>query len=297
MPNPATYFLGSSIVQKPAPAALPSSTAPVFAGIVSATPNTDGSITAAWAAGTTVNPPIEYIVYIAVGSVSPAALFVSANAQRCVPTSVLSTRIFTLADQTTYLINGQTYTLGVRARDAYSNTETNTVIQTATAIASGNLPAVLQTLVASLAVTDANLSTDHANFQVDHANFQSDHTNFQSDHTNFQADHLAFQGDHSNFQTDHANFQTDHTNLAATAADLDSTASDLAATSTDLDATASDIAATEALLAADVSALGLIVGGITPSNGTVMIALGDPQTVMVVDGCKDSQTVLLVDGC
>lgn len=182
---PSSYFLASSIVQIPAPASLPSSTPPVFAGITGVTANADGSITAAWAAGTAVNPPIQYFVYIALGSVSAAALFQSTNLQRIVPAGNTSSRVFMLADMVTYLLNGQTYTLGVRARDAYGNAETNTAILTAAAIASGNLPAIFQALASSLAVTDANLSTDHANFVSDHADFQADHANFVARNTDF----------------------------------------------------------------------------------------------------------------
>lgn len=131
MPNPSSYFLGSSIVQKPAPASVPSTTPPVFAGIVSATPDNDGSIVASWAAGTAANPPISYQVYIAFGSVSAGVLFNASNLTEIVPSGVLSARIFTLKDQQTYLLKDQVYTLGVRAVDAYGNTETNIAISTA----------------------------------------------------------------------------------------------------------------------------------------------------------------------
>lgn len=231
MPNPYTYFLGSVFVQRPAPASTPSITPPVFAGITGTTANLDGSITASWTAGTAVNPPISYAVYIALGSVSAGALFQSGNIQKIVPSGTTSTKVFLLADQATYLINGTQYTLGVRARDAYGNTETNTAILVRTATASGNLPAVFQSLAASLAVTDTNLSADHVNFQSDHANFQADHSDFQADHTNLQADHANFQADHANFQTDHSDlqteiaaFQSENTTLSATSGDLQDSA-------------------------------------------------------------------------
>jgi hypothetical protein len=133
MPNPAIYFLGSSIVQKPAPASIPSTVAPVFAGITNAAPNTDGSISASWSAGTAINPPISYKVYIARGSVSAATLFNSLNLAKIVPANTLTARLFLLADQT-YLVRDQEYTLGVRAVDAYGNVETNTAILTATSV-------------------------------------------------------------------------------------------------------------------------------------------------------------------
>lgn len=131
-------------------AAISDLTPPTFAGITGATPNTDGSITALWSAASDATPPIEYNIYIALGVVSAAALFVPGNLVTISPALTTSKRIFTLADQTTYLVNGQQYTMGVRAKDAVGNIDTNLVIQTPTAIASGNLPVVLQTLATDL---------------------------------------------------------------------------------------------------------------------------------------------------
>lgn len=141
---PSSYFLASSIVQIPAPASIPSTTPPVFAGIVSATANNDGSITAAWAAGTTVNPPIEYRVYIALGSVGAGALFSAGNLAQIIPAGVLQARLFFLGNQQTYLLKGQVYTLGVWAADAYGNVSSNLAVQTATA--TGVDPNVLPTI-------------------------------------------------------------------------------------------------------------------------------------------------------
>lgn len=189
-------------------------TPPTFAGISGTTPNTDGSITATWLAGSTSGKdPIEYEIYITTGVVSAGALFVSTNKATISPSGTTSKKIFTLADQTTYLVNGQQYTMGVRAVDSQGYTETNVALQTPTAVASGNLPVVYQTLATNIAATEVLLAADHVNFQGDHTNFQTDHTNFQADDAAFDADHAAFQGDHTNFQTDHTNFQTDHSNL------------------------------------------------------------------------------------
>lgn len=134
MPNPSSYFLGSSIVQKPAPASSPSVTSPIFAGITSKLANTDGSISVSYAAATTVNPPIEYVIYAALGSVTAGSLFNSANIVEIIPSGILTARIFTLKDQVTYLIKDQIYTFGVRSKDAYGNTDNNTAILTETSL-------------------------------------------------------------------------------------------------------------------------------------------------------------------
>lgn len=192
---PGQSFAGNFVQMLPENCVI-NTTPPTFAGISGTTPNTDGSITATWAAGSTAGKdPIEYEIFIALGVVSAAALFLSTNKVTISPSGTLSKRIFTLADQTTYLVNGQQYTMGVRAVDSQGYTETNTVIQTPTAIASGNLPVVYQTVATNLIATEVLLAADHVNFQGDHTNFQSDHTNFQGDHTNFQTDHANFVAD------------------------------------------------------------------------------------------------------
>lgn len=146
----ASQYFGSQFVQSIPASALPDTTPPTFAGVTSLTPNTDGSITVNWAAATDSSTPITYPVYIAVGSVSAAALFVPSNMAVIAPANTLTTKVFLLGDQTTYLINGTTYTIGVRAIDAYGNVNTNTTILTTVAVASGNLPVALQN-----ALTDA----------------------------------------------------------------------------------------------------------------------------------------------
>lgn len=135
------------------PASLPDTTAPTFGGATGATPNLDASFTLAWLAATDASNPIRYRCYLALGSVSAAALFVPGNLVKTVEAPALSTRLFSLGDQLGYLIRGQIYTLGVRAVDAYGNMETNTVVVTATATASGNLPDIYQTVAAALQVT------------------------------------------------------------------------------------------------------------------------------------------------
>lgn len=145
----AQYFAGLFYQSTPN-ASVSDLTPPTFAGITGTTPNTDGSITASWSPASDATGPIEYNIYIALGVVNAATLFQASNLVKIAPAGTTSTRVFTLADQSTYLVNGQQYTMGVRARDAVNNMDSNTALQTPTAIASGNLPVVLQTLATDL---------------------------------------------------------------------------------------------------------------------------------------------------
>lgn len=123
MPNPSSYFLGSSFVLKPAPASLPSSVAPTFAGISGLTQNADGSLQASWSAASLVpNPPVKYEIYIQQGSVF--GLFNVLNLQNT--TTKLTAKIEEDANGNVLQI-GANYFVGVRAIDAYGNRETNTI--------------------------------------------------------------------------------------------------------------------------------------------------------------------------
>lgn len=190
-------------------------TSPTFAGIAGATPNDDGSISVNWALASSSKPPVYYHVYIALGVVSAASLFIDANVTAHVPPGKTSGKVFLLPDQMTYLVKGQQYTLGVRSTDAFGYADTNMVTLQATAVASGNLPAVFQDIADAL--------------DLDHDNFVGDHQDFQDDHANFQDDHANFQDDHANFQDDHTNFDNDHTNLVSDIAALEIVAGSIAA--------------------------------------------------------------------
>ena len=146
-----------TVVQKLPSACVVDITPPTFAGVASATPNTDGSISLAWLAATDLTGPIEYLLYIALGSVSAGTLFQVSNLVTIAP-AVLTKKIFTLADQTTYLVNGQQYTVGVRAKDGVGNINTNVVILTPTAIASGNIPGVYQQILNDFIDVEVGLS-------------------------------------------------------------------------------------------------------------------------------------------
>jgi hypothetical protein len=148
-------------------------TAPTFAGITSASPNLDSTFTISWtqATGLAVQP-IRYAVYVALGaSVAPATLFQDQNVAKIV-TAIGTTKVFMLADGSTYFVRGQAYTFGVRAISHNGIAETNTATQTATATASGNLPDVYQIVLAGLQDVQGDLEQDHLNFLDDSQGFQ-----------------------------------------------------------------------------------------------------------------------------
>jgi hypothetical protein len=121
-------------------------------GSLTLTANTDGSITVLFPAATinSAAQPIQYQIYIALGTVTSTVLFSSSsNIVRIVYDSGLSTtstNVFTLADQATYLVSGSTYSVGVKAVSAQNIQSASGLYNTVTAIASGNLYAGFNTL-------------------------------------------------------------------------------------------------------------------------------------------------------
>jgi hypothetical protein len=125
-------------------------TPPTFSGISGLSVNPDGSMTASWSAATDSTPQIRYEVYVQ-GSTA-TGLFNLANIQQIVTTT--SARIFTLPNLT-YLQNGVTYYVGVRAVDGVGNRETNTASQNA--VSTGVLAAAVKYEgIALLSVNEAN---------------------------------------------------------------------------------------------------------------------------------------------
>lgn len=102
-------------------------TPPIFAGIASLVAGTDGSLTASWAAATDASPPIVYKVYIQANTAT--GLFSTT------PFATYSTslKMFTIPSGAN-LVAGTTYFVGVRATDAYNNSETNTATLSATSM-------------------------------------------------------------------------------------------------------------------------------------------------------------------
>jgi hypothetical protein len=218
-------------------------TPPTFSGVTSATPNSDGSFTVAYSAATDTALPVTYEIYILPGVVSAATLFA---ASPCDNPRVVSRRTY-IDSNGAPMVKDQTYTVGVRVRDAANNLNTNTAVITATAIGSVNLAQIYQDLQTSFALDHTNFVTDHTNFLSDHADFVTDHANFVADDAAFDADHAAFQVDHADFQDDHDNFEADHVNFLSDHANFVEDHANLSETAEDLDSnvvrlTASDLA-------------------------------------------------------
>lgn len=109
------------MVQSTPQACIVDLTIPTFAGIQSLTLNQDGSLTAAWNAGTTTKPVLKYNLHI---SKDPLTVF---NAENLVlSTKNLSARVYTEANQTPLQYN-TIYYMGVRAEDALGFQDSNTV--------------------------------------------------------------------------------------------------------------------------------------------------------------------------
>jgi hypothetical protein len=97
---------------------------PTFAGINFLDVESRGQIRAGWSAGTDANNPIRYEVYIKASTAT--GLFNTANITGI--TDKLQLDIFTLPDGS-FLVNGTTYYVGVRAVDAIGNRDSNVVSQ------------------------------------------------------------------------------------------------------------------------------------------------------------------------
>lgn len=110
-------------------------TPPTFAGINFLDVESRGQIRAAWAAATDATAPIRYEVYIRANT--SVGLFSTANIVALTPN--LQFDIFTMPDGS-FLENGSTYYVGVRAIDGVSNRDNNTVIMSV--ISTGELTSI-----------------------------------------------------------------------------------------------------------------------------------------------------------
>jgi hypothetical protein len=237
-------FSPSGVRQSTPQSATVVTTPPVCAGVTGTVAHLDGSIEVNWAAATGINAPFEYELFVALGVVSGSSLFQNSNLVTIAPAGTSSKRILTLADQSTYFVKGSTYSIGVRAKDAFANKDSNTVVSTVVALASGDLPSVYQTLATNIqttetllaadevaiAATEVLLAQDHTHLNQDHVNLNQDHVNIASDHANLHQDHLDIAGDHTNLHQDHLDIAGDHTNLNQDHLNLHQDHLDIAAT-------------------------------------------------------------------
>lgn len=97
-------------------------TPPTFSGITSLDVETRGQIRTMWAAASDATSPIRYEIYIQ--SSTATGLFNTTNIVAVTPNLLYD--IFTMPDGS-FLVNGDTYYVGVRAIDGVSNRDSNTV--------------------------------------------------------------------------------------------------------------------------------------------------------------------------
>lgn len=119
MPN---IFVNNNFFMQTAIASITDLTPPTFAGITHLTVESRGQIRAKWSAATDLTTPLRYEVYIKASTAT--GLFNTLNIVAI--TDKLQYDTFTMPDGS-FLVNGTTYFVGVRALDAVSNRETNTV--------------------------------------------------------------------------------------------------------------------------------------------------------------------------
>jgi hypothetical protein len=120
MPN---ILVNNNFYQGTSSACIVDLTPPAFSGIATATVQSRGQIRATWTAATDATSPVRYEVYAQAGT--PVGLFTNPNNVVGI-TNALQFDFWNLRDGS-FLVNGTTYYVGVRARDGVSNLETNTV--------------------------------------------------------------------------------------------------------------------------------------------------------------------------
>lgn len=156
---------------------------PVFAGLFSVAPQDAGQFLLNWPAATDNTTPIKYKIYVAPGSVSAGTLFSQPPAM--IVEGSLKAQIFMLADQTTFFVKGSTYSFGVKAEDRFGNVDSNTVVLTATATASGNLPGIFQQYLDTLNTQNTTLgaaNTAYGNLNTAHSNLNTVYDSLNDDH-------------------------------------------------------------------------------------------------------------------
>ena len=115
-------FTENNFYQGTSQACLVDLTPPTFSGLSSLDVESRGQIRATWSAGTDVSNPIRYEVYIQ--PTTATGLFSTSNIVALTPN--LQFDIYTLPDGS-FLTNGVTYFVGIRAVDAVGNRDGNTV--------------------------------------------------------------------------------------------------------------------------------------------------------------------------
>lgn len=124
----SSYYVGGlldqlvqgNVYQNSSQACVVDFTPPIFAGIVSANVASKGQIHTTWFAGTDINLPVRYEIYIK--ELTSTGLFSTSNIVAI--TDKLQYDIYSMPDGS-YLKNGATYYIGVRAFDGVGNRDNN----------------------------------------------------------------------------------------------------------------------------------------------------------------------------
>lgn len=163
----ADILLSQPYYQSTSSACLTDVTAPTFSGISALTAQINGSLLASWSAATDATTPIHYDVYVQASTAT--GLFTASNL--ALSTKNTSTYIFILGDNSR-LMKDVTYYVGVRARDAVGNVNTNLV--SLNAVSAGVLDDDFATLLSDLLAVEADLAQERSQsrgvFAIDNAN-------------------------------------------------------------------------------------------------------------------------------
>lgn len=193
--------------------------APTFAGIASATPQNSGAMQANWLAATDPLPNIRYRVHIAPMPITDAALFLLAPT--VIVEGVLQALLFTLNDQSTYLVKGQQYKIGVRAQDSVGNIDNNTATVLSTAIASGNLADVYQVIATDLETQVDKLETEVNTMETENNEFATNNTDFANLLNTLDSENNEFNTNNNNLVTNINNLETNINELSDLLDDID----------------------------------------------------------------------------
>jgi len=147
MPN---ILINNNFYQGTSQACIVDLTPPTFAGITFLDVESRGQIRAGWSAATDATAPIRYEVYIKASTVT--GLFNTTNIIAVTPN--LQYDIFTMPDGS-FLVNGATYYVGVRAIDGVNNRDSNVVSMS---------------VISTGVLTSIDVYETHASWSIDNLN-------------------------------------------------------------------------------------------------------------------------------
>ncbi len=146
----ANFLVNNNFYQGTSQACIVDLTPPTFAGINFLDVESRGQIRAGWSTATDGTPPVRYEIYIKASTAT--GLFNTTNIIAVTPN--LQYDIFTLPDGS-FLINGTTYYVGVRAIDGVNNRDSNLVSMS---------------VISTGVLTSIDVYETHASWSVDNSN-------------------------------------------------------------------------------------------------------------------------------